>query len=86
MKTSIVKRSVILNDHKTSVSLEDPFWDAMNEIAGLKGVTLTELVAQIDADREHSNLSSAIRVFVLDHFRSRASVGETLIPAANATA
>jgi len=86
MKTSIVKRSVILNDHKTSVSLEDPFWDAMKEIAGLKGVTLTELVAQIDADREHSNLSSAIRVFVLDHFRSRASVGKTRIPEANAAA
>jgi predicted DNA-binding ribbon-helix-helix protein len=86
MKTSIVKRSVILNDHKTSVSLEDPFWDAMKEIAGLKGVTLTELVAQIDADREHSNLSSAIRVFVLDHFRSRASVGKTRFPEANAAA
>jgi len=86
MKASVVKRSIVLGGHKTSVSLEDPFWTAMKEIAGLKEMTLAGLVTQMDADREHSNLSSAIHVFVPDHFRSRASVGETLIPEANAAA
>ena len=71
MKTSIVKRSIITGGHKTSVSLEDPFWDAMKEIAAIKGATLSELVRQIDSDRENSNLSSAIRLFVLDRYMSR---------------
>ena len=68
MKTSIVKRSIIIGGHKTSVSL----WDAMKEIAALNGTTLTQLVSQIDGNREHNNLSSAIRLFVLDHYRSLA--------------
>ena len=72
METSVVKRSIVIGDHKTSVSLEDSFWGAMKEIAGLKGATLSELISQIDTDREHSNLSSAIRLFVLDHYMSRA--------------
>ena len=76
MKTSIVKRSIIIGGHKSSVSLEDPFWDAMKEIAALNGTTLTQLVSQIDGNREHNNLSSAIRLFVLDHYRSRAPAHE----------
>jgi predicted DNA-binding ribbon-helix-helix protein len=72
MKTSIVKRSIIIGGHKTSVSL----WDAMKEIAALNGTTLTQLVSQIDGNREHNNLSSAIRLFVLDHYRSRAPAHE----------
>jgi predicted DNA-binding ribbon-helix-helix protein len=72
MQTSVVKRSIIVGGHKTSVSLEDPFWEAVKEIAGLKGVTLAELVSQIDTDRQRSNLSSAIRLFVLDHYVCRA--------------
>jgi predicted DNA-binding ribbon-helix-helix protein len=74
MKTSIVKRSIIVGDHKTSVSLEDPFWDALKEIASLKNMTLAKLVDQIDVDRGHGNLSSAIRLFVLDQFRSPAPI------------
>ena len=58
---------VMLNRGKTSVSLEDPFWAAMKEIAGLKNITLRQLISQIDIHSEHSNLSSAIRLFVLDH-------------------
>jgi predicted DNA-binding ribbon-helix-helix protein len=69
MKTSIAKRSIVVGGHKTSVSLEDPFWDAIKEIAGLKNMTLAELVDQIDVDRDQGNLSSAIRLFVLDHFK-----------------
>lgn len=72
METSVVKRSIMVGGHKTSVSLEDPFWDAVKEVAVFQNLTLRELVSQIDIDREHSNLSSAIRVFVLDHYMSRA--------------
>jgi predicted DNA-binding ribbon-helix-helix protein len=86
MKTSIVKRSIIVGGHKTSVSLEDPFWDAVKEIAGLKNLTLAELVDQIDVDRHHGNLSSAIRLFVLDYFRSRAPIRESRTPKAEASA
>jgi predicted DNA-binding ribbon-helix-helix protein len=69
VKTSIIKRSIVIGGHKTSVSLEDPFWDAMKKIACLKNMTLADLVEQIDVDRDQGNLSSAIRLFVLDHFK-----------------
>jgi predicted DNA-binding ribbon-helix-helix protein len=70
MKSLVVKRSVIIADHKTSVSLEDAFWKGLKEIAYHRGSTLSGLVAVIDAQRAHGNLSSAIRLFVLDHYRS----------------
>jgi predicted DNA-binding ribbon-helix-helix protein len=74
LETPIVKRSIVVGGHKTSVSLEDPFWESMKEIAGLKDLTVSEVISQINADREHSNLSSAIRLFVLDHYRSRVAI------------
>jgi predicted DNA-binding ribbon-helix-helix protein len=61
--------SVVIGGHKTSVSLEEPFWTALKQIAHAQHVTLSALVAQIDDTREQSNLSSAIRVFVLRHSR-----------------
>ena len=67
--SSVIKRSVIRNGHKSSISLEDQFWDALREIADDKHVAISTLVATIDHSRTTSNLSSAIRVFVLDHFR-----------------
>jgi len=67
--SSVIKRSVIRNGHKSSISLEDQFWDALREIADDKQVAISTLVATIDHTRTTSNLSSAIRVFVLDHFR-----------------
>ena len=67
MKSSIVKRSVVIGGHKTSVSLEEPFWTALKQIAHAQHVTLSALVTQIDDTREQSNLSSEIRVFVLRH-------------------
>jgi predicted DNA-binding ribbon-helix-helix protein len=70
MKSAVVKRSVIIAGHKTSVSLEDAFWKGLKEIALARGLTLSELVAIIDSARTHGNLSSAIRLFVLDHYRS----------------
>lgn len=69
MKSSVVKRSIVIDGHKTSVSLEDPFWADLKSIAHSQQVTLSELVTKIDGMREQSNLSSAIRLFVLHHFR-----------------
>src|SRR4029079_18745035 len=66
---SVVKRSVIRNGHKSSISLEDQFWDALREIADHEHMAISALVATIDHGRTTNNLSSAIRVFVLDHFR-----------------
>lgn len=70
MKSTIAKRSVALAGHKTSVTLEDAFWKGLKEIAIERDMTLSKLVASIDSDRQHPNLSSAIRLFVLDHYRS----------------
>ena len=72
MKSPVVKRSIVITGHKTSVSLEDAFWSGLKDIAGSRNMTLSELVASIDGDRRQGNLSSAIRLFVLDHFRSLA--------------
>jgi len=72
MKSPVVKRSIVVAGHKTSVSLEEAFWSGMKEIALLRNLTLSELVGEIDGGRQQGNLSSAIRLFVLDYFRSRA--------------
>ena len=72
MKSAIIKRSIVLARHKTSVSLENEFWEGLHQIAELKQQSLAKLVEQIDAERRHTNLSSAIRVFVFNHFRGRA--------------
>jgi predicted DNA-binding ribbon-helix-helix protein len=71
MKSPVVKRSIVVAGHKTSVSLEEAFWTGMKEISGLRNMTLSELVGEIDSNRQQGNLSSAIRLFVLDHFRTR---------------
>jgi predicted DNA-binding ribbon-helix-helix protein len=72
MKSPVVKRSIVVGGHKTSVSLEEAFWNSMKEISGIRSMTLSELVGEIDTARQQGNLSSAIRLFVLDHFKSRA--------------
>jgi predicted DNA-binding ribbon-helix-helix protein len=69
MSAAVVKRSIVVAGHKTSISLEDAFWTSLKEIAKARGVTLSDLVAAIDDTRRGGNLSSAIRVFVLDHYR-----------------
>lgn len=61
----VVKRSVAIAGHRTSVSLEAPFWDALKDIAAARGASVQALIGQIDAGRGDANLSSAIRVFVL---------------------
>jgi predicted DNA-binding ribbon-helix-helix protein len=73
MKSTVLKRSVAIAGQKTSVSLEDAFWDGLKVIAGERDMKLRELVTSIDTDREHSNLSSAIRLFVLNHYQSLVS-------------
>jgi predicted DNA-binding ribbon-helix-helix protein len=70
MKSLVIKRSVMINRHKTSVSLEDPFWSGLKEIARSERATVSKLVAKIDSKRERGNLSSAIRLFVLDQVRT----------------
>jgi predicted DNA-binding ribbon-helix-helix protein len=70
MKSSIVKRSVVVGGHKTSVSLEEPFYRALKDIAASRRVRLSDLVAGIDTKRENGNLSSAIRLFVLNHYQA----------------
>ena len=65
-----LKRSLTLRGHRTSVSLEDPFWDAFREIARAEGKPLNRLAAEIDAARGvEIGLASAIRLYVLGHFR-----------------
>ena len=74
MKSTVVKRSIVVAGHKTSVSLEDAFWEGLKDIAKARRVTLSELIGGIDLDRElreHGNLSSAIRLFVLNHYQAR---------------
>ena len=73
MKSRIVKRSIRLHGHKTSVSLEDEFWSALKVIAGRRLMNLSDLVTAIDGQRRHGNLSSAIRLFALDFYRNQAS-------------
>jgi predicted DNA-binding ribbon-helix-helix protein len=66
MKSLVVKRSVVIAGHRTSISLEDAFWNDLKEIAALRKMGLSELIGTIDTQRDHANLSSAIRLFVLD--------------------
>jgi predicted DNA-binding ribbon-helix-helix protein len=71
MKSLVAKRSIVAAGHKTSVSLEDAFWEGLKEIARGRNITLSELVAAIDTGRRQGNLSSAIRLFVLDFYRNQ---------------
>jgi predicted DNA-binding ribbon-helix-helix protein len=70
MKSLVTKRSIMIGGHKTSVSLEEPFWNGLKEIAALRDLTLSQMVGSIDTGRLNGNLSSAIRLFVLDHYRT----------------
>ncbi len=63
------KRSFTIAGHRTSISLEAPFWEALRDIAVAQGLPLARLVATIDDDRGRTNLSSAVRVHILAHYR-----------------
>ncbi len=68
LRSTVFNRSVILGGRKTSVSLEDEFWDGLHEIGRRENISLAKLVDQIDRERESINLSSAIRVHVFSYF------------------
>jgi len=65
-----VKHSFTIAGHRTSISLEAAFWDALNEVAAAEGHTLGALVQHIDRTRSEAGLSSAVRVFLLERFRA----------------
>lgn len=71
------KRSVVIGKRKTSLSLEDAFWLSLKEIAAEERVSIAMLVNRIEADRRYANLSSAIRLYVLDHYRRLADLGRS---------
>jgi predicted DNA-binding ribbon-helix-helix protein len=71
MKSKVVKRSTVVAGHKTSVSLEEAFWQGLKDIAADRRMTLSDLVGAIDSERQHGNLSSAIRLFVLEYYQAR---------------
>src|SRR5713226_2084396 len=73
MKSLVVKRSVVIAGHK-SISLEEAFWKSLKEIAGYRDMTLLALVAAIDSKRQQGNLSSAIRLFVLNFYREQLDI------------
>src|SRR5262249_22148610 len=71
MKSPVVKRSIVIGGHKTSVSLEDAFWGGLKEIASNRRLTLSQLLGSIDSERLHGNLSSGLRLYVLDYYRGK---------------
>jgi predicted DNA-binding ribbon-helix-helix protein len=75
-KSAIAKRSVVIGGHKTSISLEEPFWHEIRAIAGAQQMTVSSLLRQIDHERKSANLSSAIRVYVLEYLRDRARAAQ----------
>ena len=73
-KSLVTKRSIRLDGHRTSVSLETAFWDELKSIADAQGVRISQLIAAIDSERrerQHNNLSSVLRLFVLEYYRSK---------------
>ncbi len=71
MKSSVIKHSIVVNGRKTSISIEEAFWTSLKQIATEQGMTLSQLVGAIRAEKTSgSNLSSAIRVYILNWFRS----------------
>jgi predicted DNA-binding ribbon-helix-helix protein len=72
MNSPVQKRSVVVAGHKTSVSLEQEFWDGLKEISRLRSSSVVETLDGIAGNRTDGNLSSAIRLFVLDHYRTQA--------------
>jgi predicted DNA-binding ribbon-helix-helix protein len=72
--SQVLKRSIVVTGHKTSVSLEDAFWSALKKIAATRKIPLSDLVSTIDNERQHGNLSSTIRLFVRDYYRGPVSI------------
>jgi predicted DNA-binding ribbon-helix-helix protein len=73
MKSSVVKHSIIVHGHRTRISLEAPFWTALKDIAHERRKSLRDLITSIDADRQFANLSSALRVFILEFYKAQSA-------------
>jgi predicted DNA-binding ribbon-helix-helix protein len=78
-KSAIARRYVTINGRNSSVCLESAFWDALKEIADIRGTTRATIVSTIESEGRPRNLSSAIRVLVLDHYRSKIDSHQTLV-------
>jgi len=76
MKSTVIKRSVDINGHKTSISLEDAFWNSLLEIAHQRNETVSRLVTRIDKERKSANLSSNLRLFVLEYYQDQYASSE----------
>jgi predicted DNA-binding ribbon-helix-helix protein len=74
MTGGVIKRSIEIAGHRTSVTLEDEFWTSLRDIAKRRGASVRGLVAEIDAGRGEHNLSSAVRLFVLAYYREASGV------------
>jgi len=68
---SVTKRSIVIGGHKTSISLEDEFWGALRELARSRKILLSSFILQIKEAHPKNNLSSAVRVFLLEHYRAQ---------------
>jgi predicted DNA-binding ribbon-helix-helix protein len=79
MKSPVIKRSVVIAGHQSSVSVEADFWNCLRDITKQRHETLSQLIASIDADRQHANLSSAIRLYVLAYYRDQYEAGDPSI-------
>lgn len=84
VSSPIAKRSLSVRGHKTSISLEQDFWDAIKRIAVVNGQSVSDLVTAID-DTRSGNLSSALRVFVLSHYQELAKTRRATGPATDST-
>jgi len=71
MNSTLVKRSVVIAGHRVDIRIEGLFWISLEEIARAEATTMSRLVATIDAGRDGTDLISAIRVYVIDHFMAR---------------
>jgi predicted DNA-binding ribbon-helix-helix protein len=83
MNSLVIKHSIVIGGHKTSVSLEEAFWEGLKEVAQERNLTLSSMVSEIDINRRQGNLSSAIRLFVLDNARTRDAVAKNVSVQAN---
>lgn len=85
LQSAVIKRSVVIAGRKTSVSLEDAFWGSLKDIAHSRHMTLSDIVSYIDGHRNHGNLSSTIRLFVLEYARAQRQVAAEDAAAQRAT-
>ena len=79
MKTVVVKRTMIVGGHKTSVSLEHAFWRGLKEVAAWRDMSLTDLLNTIDSERQEEDLSAAIRLVVLNFYRHQLFAADHLL-------